>query len=588
MILRMSTLFLRTLREDPADAEVPSHRLLLRAGFIRRTAPGIYSWLPLGWRVHRQVERVIREEMEAVGAQEIHLPALLPREPYDRTGRWDEYGADMFRLRDRKGNDMLLGPTHEEAFTLLVKDVLSSYRDLPMTLYQVQWKYRDEPRPRAGLLRGREFAMKDAYSFDLDDAGLEKSYARQREAYQRIFERLGLQYAIVQAMSGAMGGSLSEEFLSPLEVGEDTYVRCPACGYASNTEAVEVVAPRARPYDDLPDAHVEDTPDTPTIQSLVDLLNARPDLRRSDRPWQASDTLKNVAVQVTSPTGETQLLVIGIPGDREVDEKRLAAQLYPSTVEPLTEDGFAANPALVRGYIGPRALGEEKGIRYLVDPRVAPGTRWVTGADEPGKHVIDLVVGRDFRPDGTILAAEVREGDPCPRCDAPLTTTRGIEVGHIFALGRKYAEALGLEVLDENGEQVVVTMGSYGIGIDRLLAVIAENNHDDAGLVWPREVAPADVHVVATGRGDAPFDAAERLAAELSEQGLTVLLDDRRGASAGEKFNDADLIGVPTIVVCGRRIVDGLVEIKDRRTSERIDVPLDQATREILTETRNR
>jgi prolyl-tRNA synthetase len=577
VVLRMSTLFLRTLREDPADAEVPSHRLLVRAGYIRRVAPGIYSWLPLGWTAYRNVERIVREEMDAAGFQEIHLPALLPREPYERTGRWTDYGDDIFKLRDRKGNDMLLGPTHEEIFALLVKDILSSYKELPVSIYQIQWKFRDEPRPRAGILRGREFAMKDSYSFDIDDAGLARSYEQHRVAYQKTFDRLGLSYVIVKAMSGAMGGSMSEEFLSPCEVGEDTYVHCTSCDYASNTEAVEVPAPDAVPHDDAPPAHVEDTPDTPTIEALVDYLNSEPNLRRSDRPWQASDTLKNVILKVVHPGGDSELLAVGVPGDRDVDEKRLGAQVHPSTLAAATDEDFAAHPGLVRGYMGPQALGENRAakVRYLLDPRVVTGTRWVTGANEPDKHVVDLVAGRDFEGDGTVFAAEVREGDPCPRCGNALTMAPGIEIGHIFALGRKYAEALEVKVLDENGKQVTVTMGSYGLGISRALAAIAENNHDAKGLIWPREISPADVHIVATGKNDTPFEVAERLAGDLESRGIRVLLDDRRAASPGEKFNDADLIGVPTIVTCGRRIVDGKVEIKDRRTSERIDLPID-------------
>ncbi|MGW5358949.1 proline--tRNA ligase [Actinopolymorpha pittospori] len=576
MILRMSTLFLRTLREDPADAEVPSHRLLVRAGYIRRVAPGIYSWLPLGWRAYRNVERIVREEMDAAGFQEVHFPALLPRDPYERTGRWTEYGDDIFRLQDRKGNDYLLGPTHEEMFTLLVKDLFSSYKDLPLSIYQIQWKYRDEPRPRAGILRGREFSMKDSYSFDVDDAGLERSYHRHRDAYVRTFNRLGLDHVIVKAMAGAMGGSLSEEFLTPTEVGEDSYVRCTSCDYASNTEAVEVAVPEALSHEGLPAAHVEDTPETPTIETLVELLNSREKLLRDDRPWQASDTLKNVVVKVVHPSGVSELLAVGVPGDREVDEKRLAAQVYPATLQAATDEDFAAHPELVRGYMGPEVLGAEKAakVRYLVDPRVVSGTRWVSGANEHGKHVVDLVAGRDFEADGTVLAAEVRAGDPCPRCGSALTMARGMEMGHVFALGRKFAKALGLTVLDENGKQVVVTMGSYGIGVSRALAAIAEKNHDDKGLIWPREISPADVHIVATGKNDAPFETAEKLAGDLDARGIRVLLDDRRGASPGEKFNDADLLGIPTIVVCGRRIVDGKVEIKDRRTSERIDLPV--------------
>ncbi|MDQ3431381.1 MAG: proline--tRNA ligase, partial [Actinomycetota bacterium] len=456
MTLRMSSLFLRTLREDPVDAEVPSHRLLVRAGYIRRAAPGIYSWLPLGYRVLRNVERVVREEMDAMGAQEVHFPALLPREPYEATGRWTEYGEGIFRLKDRKRGDYLLGPTHEEMFTLLVKDLYSSYKDLPVWLYQIQTKYRDEPRPRAGILRGREFVMKDSYSFDVSDEAFTASYAAHREAYVRIFDRLGLDYVVVAAMSGAMGGSASEEFLAKAAVGEDTYVRCTSCDYAANVEAVRVPTPEPVPYDDVPAAHVEDTPDTPTIATLVAHLEER--FPRADRAWAAADTLKNVLVALRHPDGRREPLAVGVPGDRDVDEKRLQAQVEPATLEPFTEEDFAAYPALAKGYIGPGALGLQRGIRWLLDPRVVEGTRWVTGADTPGRHVVDLVAGRDFSGDGVIEAADVREGDPCPRGDGTLVPARGIEMGHIFQLGRRYAEALGLKVLDEHGKQVVVTM----------------------------------------------------------------------------------------------------------------------------------
>ncbi len=579
MMLRMSTLFLRTLREDPADAEVPSHRLLVRAGYIRRAAPGIYSWLPLGVRVLRNVERVIREEMDAMGAQEVHFPALLPREPYDASGRWTEYGPNIFRLKDRKGGDYLLGPTHEEMFTLLVKDLYSSYKDLPLWLYQIQTKYRDEARPRAGLLRGREFVMKDSYSFDVGDEGLQASYDAHRAAYIRIFDRLGLSYVIVRAMSGAMGGSASEEFLADAEVGEDTYVRCSTCDFAANVEAVQVLPPPAPPYDDVPAAHAEDTPDTPTIDTLVAMLDQR--FPRPDRPWHAADTLKNLLVLLVHPDGTREPLAIGLPGDREVDEKRLAAQVDPAEVVAFDEAEFARHPSLAKGYIGPGVLGEknESGIRFLVDPRVVEGTRWVTGADVPGSHVLDLVAGRDFTPDGVIEAAEVRAGDPCPECqaagrDGVLETARGIEIGHIFQLGRKYADALDLRVLDESGKLVTVTMGSYGIGPSRAVAAIAENTHDELGLVWPAEVAPADVHVVATGKDEAVFDTADRIGEELSAAGVEVLYDDRRKVSPGVKFKDAELLGMPTIVVVGKGLADGVVEVRDRRTGERANVPV--------------
>jgi prolyl-tRNA synthetase len=572
----MSSLFLRTLRDDPADAEVPSHRLLVRAGYIRRAAPGIYTWLPLGLRVLRRVEEIIRDEMDAIGAQEVSFPALLPREPYEATGRWTEYGDALFRLKDRKEADYLLGPTHEEMFTLLVKDLFSSYKDLPLALYQIQTKYRDEARPRAGLLRGREFTMKDSYSFDVDDAGLEASYQRHRDAYIRIFDRLGFEYAIVEATSGAMGGSKSEEFLAVSEIGEDTFVRSPG-GYAANVEAVTTPTPAAVPYDDAPAAHVEDTPDTPTIETLVAHLNQR--FPREDRPWEAGDTLKNVLVMLKHPDGTTEPLAIGLPGDRDVDQKRLEGQLEPIEVEPMTDEQMKEHAALVKGYIGPDVLGEESasGIRYLVDPRVVTGTRWVTGANDAGKHVLDLVAGRDFTPDGTIEAAEVRAGAPARDGSGPLDLARGIEMGHIFQLGRKYAEALDLQVLDQNGKLVTVTMGSYGIGPSRAVAAIAENTLDEIGLCWPREVAPYDVHVVATGKDPAVFEAAERLAADLAERGVEVLYDDRVKVSPGVKFKDAELIGVPTIAVVGRGLAEGTIEVKDRSTDSRVEVAVAEA-----------
>lgn len=583
-MLRMSTLFLRTLRDDPADAEVPSHRLLVRAGYVRRAAPGGFTWLPLGWIVYRNVERVVREEMDAAGFQEVHFPALLPREPYEATNRWTEYGDNLFRLKDRRGNDFLLAPTHEEMFTLLVKDLCSSYKDLPLVIYQIQTKYRDEARPRAGLLRGREFSMKDSYSFDVDDDGLRASYERHRVAYLRTFERLGLPVVPVAAVSGAMGGSASEEFLLPVEVGEDTFVRCSGCDYAANAEAVASRAPEPVPLDGLPAAHVEDTPATPTIQTLVDLVNGRADLRRPDRDWTAADTLKNVVVMLRHPDGRREPLAVGLPGDREVDTKRLEAAVAPAEVTPFTEEDFTANPALVKGYIGPGALGSSSasGVRYLLDPRVVPGTRWITGANEPGRHVLDLVYGRDFTGDGVVDAAEVRDGDPCSSCGGELRIARGIEMGHIFQLGRKYAEALGLSVLDRNGKQVTVTMGSYGIGVSRAVAAVAEVTHDDKGLCWPRELAPADVHVVVAGKDATIAEAAERLAGDLEAARVRVLLDDRVGVSPGVKFNDAELLGVPTIVVVGKGLTNGTIEVKDRRTGDRTDVPVADAVAHLV------
>ncbi len=578
--MRMSQLFVRTLRDAPADAEVPSHQLLVRAGYVRRVAPGIYTWLPLGLKVLGKVEAIVREEMAAIGGQELRFPALLPREPYEATNRWTEYGPNLFRLKDRRGTDMLLGPTHEEMFALTVKDLYSSYKDLPVILYQIQTKYRDEARPRAGILRGREFVMKDAYSFDVTDEGLERSYQAHRDAYIRVFDRLGFDYVVVQADSGAMGGSASEEFLVVSPTGEDTFVRSPG-GYAANVEAVTTVAPEPVPFDGLPDAHAEQTPDTPTIETLVDHLNEQ--FPRDDRPWTAADTLKNVLVQLRHPDGSVEPLAIGVPGDREVDTKRLEAQVSPADVEPFDEAAFAKHPGLVKGYIGPEVLGTENatGIRYLTDPRVVNGTRWVTGANVQGRHVIDLVAGRDFTSDGTIEAAEVRAGDPAPDGSGPLELARGMEMGHIFQLGRKYADALDLKVLDENGKLVTVTMGSYGIGVSRAVAAVVEGNYDELGIVWPKELAPFDVHVVVAGKDAALFEGADAIVADLEAAGFDVLHDDRPKMSPGVKFKDAELIGVPTIVVVGRGLVDGVVEVKDRATGEKRDIAVGDLVSEL-------
>ncbi|MFF0632134.1 proline--tRNA ligase [Nocardia sp. NPDC004151] len=575
MITRLSHLFLRTLRDDPADAEVPSHKLLVRAGYVRRIAPGVYSWLPLGLRTLRKVEDVVRAEMNAIGAQEISLPALLPREPYETTNRWTEYGDGLFRLKDRKGQDYLLGPTHEELFALTVKGEYNSYKDLPVTLYQIQTKYRDEGRPRAGILRGREFVMKDSYSFDLDEDGLKNSYNAHREAYQKIFDRLGVKYVIVAATSGAMGGSASEEFLADSPVGEDTYVICRESGYAANVEAVVTAAPPAIAIEGQAGAVVHDTPDTPTIATLVDWANGAGIDKVLGREVTAADTLKNVMVKLVYPDGKTELLGIGVPGDREVDEKRLEASVEPAAVELLDEADFKANPFLVKGYIGPKAL-LDNGIRYLVDPRVVAGTSWITGADEPGKHYVGLVAGRDFIADGTIEAAEVRDGDPSPDGRGVLEAARGIEIGHIFQLGQKYTDAFQVDVLGENGKPVRLTMGSYGVGVSRMVAVLAEQKHDDKGLRWPREVAPFDVHVVIANKDDAARAGAEQVAAELDSLGFEVLLDDRT-ASPGVKFKDAELLGMPYIVVVGRGWAEGKIELRDRFAGTAEELPADSA-----------
>ncbi|MGA1311009.1 MAG: proline--tRNA ligase [Candidatus Nanopelagicales bacterium] len=583
MLLRMSTYFLRTLRDDPADAMVPSDKLLTRAGYVRRVAPGVFSWLPLGYLSYRKVEEIIRQEMNNAGFLEVHFPALLPTEPYVATNRWEEYGPNLFRLKDRRGIDYLLGPTHEEMFTLMVKDLYSSYKDLPLVIYQIQTKYRDEARPRAGILRGREFVMKDGYSFDINEQGLENSYEKHRIAYVKTFEKLGLNFVTVSAMSGAMGGSKSEEFLAPCEFGEDTYVKCSKCDYAANVEAVETPKPKEIEYSNIKEFHVEDTPNTPTIDSLVEVSNSRKDLRREDRDWQASDTLKNVVVMLSFPDGKNEPLVIGIPGDREVDLKRLEASVSPAVVRVFEEEDFPKFKDLVKGYIGPQVLGinSKSKIKYLTDPRIVKGTRWITGANIAGKHVYDLVFGRDFQSDGTIEAAEIRQGDTCPKCSQTLEIARGIEIGHIFQLGQKYAKALDLTVLDENGKSQIVTMGSYGIGVSRAVAAIIEQNHDEKGIVWPKTVAPLDIHVVAAGKDDEIFIKALEISEGLTKSGYSVIYDDRKNVSPGVKFNDAELLGMPLILIIGKKLSENKVELRIRKTGESKDIDINNLFSEI-------
>ena len=566
----MSTLFLRTLRDDPADAEVASHRLLVRAGYIRRIGAGIYSWLPLGVITLRNIERVIREEMDKAGFQEVHFPSLLPREPYEATNRWEEYGPSLFRLQDRKGADYLLGPTHEEMFTLMVKGEYSSYKDLPLSIYQIQTKFRDEARPRSGIIRGREFVMKDSYSFDLDDAGLDISYQKHRDAYVSTFDRLGLKYNIVKAVSGAMGGSKSEEFLAPCTTGEDTYVLCPSCGFAANVEAMVT---KVDPVDSTATPALEeiDTPNTPTIDSLVQVLN-----ERFGGGFTGASTLKNVML-----IADGKAISVLVPGDREVDLKRFQENLGGIHELRTFEDAdFAKFPGLVKGYIGPQNA-QALGITVYADPRVAPGSAWVTGANKKDRHARNVVNGRDFTPDAYIEAAEVRAGDACPECATEVVIDRAIEIGHIFQLGRKYAEALSLTVLDQNGKTQVVTMGSYGIGVTRAVAAIAEQTYDEIGLSWPVELAPAKVHIVATGKEDLPFDTAEKIAVELEAAGVSVMLDDRRGTSPGVKFKDAELIGNPVIVVVGKSLEQGNVEVRVRKSGDKQEVSLASAVTSI-------
>ena len=590
--LRMSNLFVRTMRNDPADEDIDSAKLLVRAGYLKKEAPGIFTWLPLGLRVLNKLENIIREEMATAGAQEVHLPALLPKEPYEVTHRWEEYGENIFKLKDRHGADYLLAPTHEEMFTLLAKNYYSSYKDLPVVLYQIQTKYRDEARPRAGLIRGREFIMKDAYSFTLDEDGLKQEYVKQRDAYERVYKRVGVKYVIVKSFSGPMGGSASEEFQAPLPIGEDTYALSPA-GNTWNVEALSTPTPEPVDFSSTPAASEVEVGQAKSIDKMMEVANAQ-FAREDGREWAASDILKNVAVTLIHPADSEhkeawrEVVVVGVPGDREVDTKRLEAAFSPCEVEEASEEDLKKHPELVLGFIGPKALGpqarqavdgaSDSTVRYFVDAHIARGSAWYTGADKNGVDYVNLVYGRDFEADGVVEALRVREGDMSPDGSGPLSFERGVEIGQVFQLGLKYTNALGFSVLNQNGKTQPVWMGSYGIGVSRTLACIAEFHHDEQGLAWPMSVAPAQVHVVIAGKGDELSAEAEKLVAELSRNGVEVLFDDREKVGAGVKFKDAELIGVPLIAVVGRGFSnDGTIEVRNRHTGESLQVPADQA-----------
>lgn len=588
-LTRLSTLFLRTLREAPADEDITSAQLLIRAGYIRKEAPGIFAWLPLGLRTLSKIETIIREEMDRIGSQEVHFPALLPREPYEMTHRWEEYGDNIFKLKDRHSSDYLLAPTHEEMFTLLVKNMYSSYKDLPVTLYQIQTKYRDEARPRAGLIRGREFIMEDSYSFSLSEEGLKEEYERERGAYERVFKRLGIKYIMVHAFSGAMGGSESEEFLAPLPIGEDTFAQS-LSGKAWNVEALVTPPLPEQDYSHVPLPSEVSTPDAHTIEGLVECLNSS--YSRSDRSWQASDILKNVVLTVTQPDGSKSLAVIALPGDREVDLKRVEAHLSPAEVAPATPEELRQHPELVTGFIGVSCIGpqsavseENDAIPYLIDAHIAKGSSWVTGADKKDAHLQNVVYGRDFEGTATIEASQIREGDISPDGSGPLSFERGVEIGQIFQLGLKYSKALDLTVLDENGKSTPVWMGSYGIGVSRCLACIVEFHHDDKGIQWPISVAPAQVHIVIAGKSEEASHKAESLAHTLQKENIDVIIDDRTQVSPGVKFNDAELLGMPLIVVVGRDYVDNhQIEIRIRSTGEKYLIDAAEIENAILSE----
>lgn len=596
----MSKLYAPTLKEDPADAELASHRLLLRAGMIRKEAAGLYSYLPLAWGSIRKIENIVRDEMDAAGAQELMMPIMVDAELWRESGRIDAYGKELVRFDDRHGREFVLGPTHEETVTALVRNELRSYKQLPVNLYHIQDKFRDEFRPRFGLMRGREFIMKDAYSFTLDKEGLVKAYMDERGAYERIFNRLDLKYVPVHAMAGPMGGFESEEFLAPMEIGEDTFAQSPS-GKAWNVEALTTPEPEAIDFTATPAAEKRPTPDAATIDKMVEFANANHP-RSDGRDWQASDILKNVVIAVMHPQDEDhdepwrELVVVGVPGDRTVDMKRLEAQFTPAEIEEATDEDLKKHPELVKGYIGPMALGPQArdgkkaenasetgdALRYLIDAHVARGSAWFTGADEQDVDYYDLVYGRDFEADGTVEAVQVRHGDMSPDGSGPLSFERGVEIGQVFQLGLKYSNALGLKVLDQNGKAVPVWMGSYGIGVSRVMACIAETHHDEKGLAWPAVIAPAQVHVVATGKDAAAFEAAEQLIGELEAKGIEVIFDDRKKVSPGVKFKDAELIGVPIIAVAGRDTVNnGTIEVRDRNGENAEAVPVADAAQAI-------
>ncbi len=560
--MRMSQLFLRTLRDDPADAEIDSHRLLLRAGCIRRVASGIYAWLPLGQRVLSKVEQVVREEMDGIGAQEMTLPIAQPLELWKQSGRDTAYGPLMFRLEDRKGAGFCLSPTAEEAITSIVAGEYSSYRDLPLIVYQINWKYRDELRPRFGLLRSREFLMKDAYSFHVDGEDLKRTYRDMYDAYTRVFERCALTFRPVEGEAGEIGGDINHEFMAVAAVGEDDFVWCKSCDYAANLEVARRASERSEAPVDAPAKEKVHTPDMPGIAAVAEHLGEPP-----------GHLLKSIAFLLD---GEPAVALV--PGDREVNAVALAHALAPRTVRLFDDDDFAKHPGIVRGYLGPDAPGF---ALVIADPLVSAPHGWVTGANETDHHVRNAVLGRDFEVGQWADLVAVVSGDPCPRCGKPLSVDRGIEVGQVFELGTKYAEALDARYLDEAGETHPMVMGCYGIGISRIVTAVVEEHHDADGITWPAALAPYDVHlVVLPGKGDAARDvtaAAEQLYDGLTAAGVAVLFDDR-DASPGVKFADADLLGMPVRLTLGAKgMAKGIVERRQRATGEQDELPLDGA-----------
>jgi prolyl-tRNA synthetase len=541
--------------------------LLVRAGYIRRVAAGIYSYLPLGYRVLRKVEQIVREEMDAAGAQEVWLPITQPLELWERSGREAAYGPELFRLKDRKDTGFCLSPTAEEVVTSLVAQEYGSYRDLPVNLYQINWKYRDELRPRFGLIRGREFLMKDAYSFDADLGAMQQSYDAMFDAYSRIFTRCGFVFRAVEADSGEIGGDTSREFMAVAAIGEDDFVWCENCDYAANVEAARRATADARAADDVPPLEEVHTPDLPGIAGVAKFMGVEP-----------SAMLKCIAFDSDGKLG-----LALVPGDRAVNELALRKALKPRGMRLYGDEDFAAHPELPKGYIGPSFSGADV---VVADPSVRAGVAWVTGSNRVDHHVRNAVLGRDFDVEIWADIAAVAPGDACPQCGHALRIDRGIEVGHVFQLGTKYSESLDARYTDENGDQHPMQMGCYGIGISRIMQAVAEGNNDEHGLSWPAALAPYDVHLVVLpgkGEGAAAVRAeGDRVYAELQGMGFDVLYDDR-DASPGVKFADADLVGVPVQLTVGAKgVAREVIERKVRASGERSDLPLHGFTRDIV------
>jgi prolyl-tRNA synthetase len=572
--MRWSNFFIPTLREVPADAEVVSHRLLLRAGMVRQLAAGIYSYLPLSWLVMRKIMRVVREEMDAIGGQEFFLPALNPREIWEETGRWTVMGDNMFRLKDRKGADLCLGMTHEEVFTGIARHELRSYKQLPQVWYQIQTKFRDEARPKSGVLRVRQFIMKDAYSFDVDQAGLDKSFEDQREAYIKIFTRCGLKFSIVEASSGAMGGSASNEFMVKTEAGEDLIATCEACGYSANLEkATSRIAAISDETAAKPDAPEEfPTPGVRTIEDLITFPGGA----------EASRQIKTLVYIATNEAGENFPALALLRGDHQLHETKLSDSLGAIAVRP-------AHPEEIRELLGASAgslgavgakekAGDAKqGLRIVADRALEGRTNMTTGANKDDHHLRGVHIARDIKPDAWVDLRTVASGEACPNCEAgTLEVSKSLEIGHIFKLGTKYSVSMNASVLDKNGKEVPVVMGSYGIGIERIMAAAIELHHDADGIIWPRAIAPFDVVVTVTNiKQQELTDAGEQLYADLRRAGLEVLLDDR-DERAGVKFKDADLVGIPYRITVGKKITEGTVELFDRAAKQSTDVKLDE------------